>query len=180
MANPDEQGRIRRVNGGGRRARPRWTTGAGVSHLAAVLQERCEDLLGRNAVWSVVAVVVLPLFLSQQQCGLPMPVHDAGDVARATVRATTDIELPDEAATRARRAAEGARISPVFDHLVNLPQVQAARLGDLFATGRSLLQAAAKGSSGAQAAGLERLAEALPYPLPREAVTHLAAGAMTP
>jgi len=135
MQNPDEPRKITRVNGGNRQSPSRYVAG---------LQEKFETLLGRNVLWSVVAIVVLTPLLSQQQCGLPMSVLVAGEVAHATVRATSDIELADEASTRARRAAEGTRIPPVYDHLVGLPQVQAARLSDLFASGRALLDAGKK------------------------------------
>ena len=177
MQNPDEPRKITRANGGNRQGPP-WKNGARVGARVAGLQEKFETLLGRNVLWSVVAIVVLTPLLSQQQCGLPMSVLATGEVARATVRATSDIELADEASTRARRAAEGTRIPPVYDHLVGLPQVQAARLSDLFASGRALLDGGKK--SGAPGAGLERLGEALPYPLPRDAVAHLAARRFSP
>ncbi|MFQ5701314.1 MAG: HD family phosphohydrolase [Acidobacteriota bacterium] len=118
---------------------------------ATALQDWCDRTLGKNVLWAGVLIVFMTPILSQQECSFQHAVYAVGEVARSTIRATYDIELPDEAATIERREAESRKVRPVYDQVMNVALGQQQKLEALFRDGRAALQAveeeSAKGSS---------------------------------
>jgi len=104
--------------------------------LAATLQDTCERILGRHVPWAAVVVVLLTPIMSLQECGLPSPSYEVGEVAQATIKAPYDLEIVDERATLQRREAERENVPPVYDFVVNLAAQQRAKMVQLFDDGR--------------------------------------------
>ncbi|HEY3176098.1 MAG TPA: HDIG domain-containing protein [Candidatus Polarisedimenticolia bacterium] len=146
------------------------------------LHESAERLLGRDTLWAVILVAVLTPILSLQECGLPAPVYQVGEVAAASIKAPWDIDLIDERATRELLEAEREASPPVYDLVVDAFDEQRQRLADLFSRGREALDRRRPGSR-PDAGLLDRLREALPAsqpPIPDEGLSFLVRQAFSP
>lgn len=130
-----------------------------------------EDLLGRNPLWAVLFVLVMAPVVSQQECGLPPPEYEVGEVATGDIRAANDIELIDEQATLKRREEERQLVRPVYDLVLGPSSNEKTLLAELFEIGRSALR-----DSGAELdeRGLDRLQEILGGSVSRSALKTLA------
>ena len=97
-----------------RRGVPRKATWA--LRLREEIRRRLEILLGANLVWSSAFVGVVALLLASQRCGTSYPRLAVGETAPYDVRASEDVDVADDTASRERRASARALIPDVFVH----------------------------------------------------------------
>lgn len=90
---------------------PAW-----IARIRAALGRAAERVLSADLVWSGAFVVVLLVLLASQRCGGGYPRLTVGEPAPLDVRAQEDVEVPDEVATRQRRAEARALVPDVYDH----------------------------------------------------------------
>ena len=87
-----------------------------MSRVRAAARARLEMILGANIVWSVTFVGMVALLLASERCATSYPRLALGEVAPYDVRASEDVDVPDEMATAERRAAARALVPDVFVH----------------------------------------------------------------
>ena len=85
-------------------------------HLRESIRKQLEIVLSAHLVWSSAFVGVLVLLLASQRCGTSYPRLAAGETAPYDVRALEDVDVPDDMASRERRAAARALIPDIFIH----------------------------------------------------------------
>lgn len=141
------------------------------------LQGFVEELMGRNLLWAMVFVLVLTPVVSQQECGLPPPEYEVGEVAKGDIRAPSDIELIDETATMTRREEERRKVEPVYDLVIGPGSNEKSRLAEIFETGRRILRASGGAAGEAE---IRRIEDALGGAVPESALRTLAKHRFSP
>jgi len=84
--------------------------------LRDTMRRQLEIVLAANLVWSSGFVGVVLLLLASQRCGTSYPRLAVGETAPYDIRAIEDVDVPDDTASRERRAAARALIPDVFVH----------------------------------------------------------------
>ena len=84
--------------------------------LRAAIQRAADRIFAADLVWSTATAGVIVLLLAGERCAGGLPRLTAGVPAPYDVRAIEDVEVPDEAATAARRTAARAAVPNVYVH----------------------------------------------------------------
>jgi putative nucleotidyltransferase with HDIG domain len=80
------------------------------------VRRKLELLLGAHVVWSSGFVGIVILLFASQHCGTSYPRLAVGETAAYDISAIEDVDVPDESATAARRAAARALVPDIFVH----------------------------------------------------------------
>jgi len=84
--------------------------------LRESVRRQLEIVLSANLAWSAAFVAVVTLLLAGQRCGTSYPRLAVGEAAPYDIRAVEDVDVPDDVASRERRASARAMIPDVYVH----------------------------------------------------------------
>jgi putative nucleotidyltransferase with HDIG domain len=84
--------------------------------LRQTVRKQIDLVLGANLAWSVAFVGVVTLQLASQHCAATYPRLAVGEASPHDVRAIEDVDVPDDLASKERRAAARNLIPDVFVH----------------------------------------------------------------
>ena len=148
------------------RTRPAQDDGPGriTRRFYSLTKHAVDVVAGNDWITGSAFVTIFTIVLSFQQCGVAVPVYEAGDVARDDLFAPVDLTVPALQPTEERRREQRESVLPVYNFESAVLDQSSDLLTAFFEIGRTFL-ATGKGEGPMGEAEKEELRRQLPFPV---------------
>ncbi|MCI0444271.1 hypothetical protein L0152_13800, partial [bacterium] len=93
---------------------------------------KCLKLLSMRDLWAGLCFAAAILFLFIAPVEVKIPEYKLGEIAKSTVRAPRDIQVPDTATTERKQREARERVLPVYDYEPTLVNSSVSRIHEVF------------------------------------------------